>query len=348
MMMNIGEKVTIRAKNPLWKQRTSYAFPIEKYVSYSGTVVPSPKWVPEGDICLSTGNPSFPFRVIERGALEALEKPDSSVYTIEGDKRSYTVMNSQALWSCSCTGFGYRRTCSHVVTAKSLYSKGIFSGVAKSLKSKQEKKLKKSEEKCCFKSKSAVQSNSRMMKRGDSPKDKEVTMVKVTKTAKVIEIMTKNSSRPMAEVSRIIETQLPCKEGYGKVWYRWAVKEGVALGVLETTAKVKVAKVKVAKTKEVSAKKLLKEVGIKTTKNVIEKSADEIAKIKEANLARLREVSEKTRKVVRRDYGDRVAKRDTSEGVADFDPQLAREEVNSILRDERLIEVCPKFVREDA
>jgi len=336
MMMNIGEKVTIRAKNPLWKQRSSYAFLVEEYVSYSGTIVPNPRWVPEGDICLSTGNPSFPFRVIERasldgleGAPEAPEKPESSVYAIEGDKGSYTVTNTRGIWSCSCTGFGYRRNCSHVVTAKSLYSKGIFSGVAKSLKNKQEKKLKKDEEKCCFESKRAVQSNSRMMKREYSPKNKEVIMVKVTKTAKVIEIMTKNSSRPMAEVSRIIETQLPCKEGYGKVWYRWAVREGVAPGVLETTVKVKV-----AKTKEV--------------KKVIEKSADEIAKIKEANLARLREVSEKTRKVVRRDYGDRVAKRDTSEGVADFNPQLAREEVDSILRDERLIEVCPKFIREDA
>jgi hypothetical protein len=76
-------------------------------------------------------------------------------------------------------------------------------------------------------------------------------------------------------------------------------------------------------------------------------SSEAIAKIKEANLARLKEVSAKLKpKGKVRDFGTRVAKAE-GEGVADFDPTLAREEINSILRDERLIDVCPKFVRED-
>jgi len=79
----------------------------------------------------------------------------------------------------------------------------------------------------------------------------------------------------------------------------------------------------------------------------VELNADEIAKIKEANLARMKEVSAKLKpKSKVRDYGARVAAPE-GEGVADFDPTLAREEVNAILRDERLLDVCPKFVRDD-
>ena len=77
-------------------------------------------------------------------------------------------------------------------------------------------------------------------------------------------------------------------------------------------------------------------------------NVDEIAKIKEANLERMREVSAKLKpKGKVRDYGVRVADEE-GPGVPDFDPRLAREEVDAILRDERLIGVCPKFVSEDA
>ena len=353
-MMNLGEKVTIRAKNPLWKQRFSYAFLVEEYVSYSGTVVSNPKWVPEGDICLSTGNPSFPFRVIEKtsiealkGVLEAIDTPDSSVYTIEGDKRSYTVTNSRAIWSCDCTGFGYRRSCSHVVTAKSLYSKGIFSGSAKSLKNKEEKKSKKNENNPCFISKTGVQYKSKLIEGENTARSFKMEKVKMSNTevwgskkSKILATIAANEGKSEAEICKAIAEALGYSLSRAKNSYRHYSKP--------ENSKTSTVKTKVVKTKEVSAKKLLKEVGLKATDKLIEKSSDEIDKIKEANLARLREVSAKTRKVVRRDYGDRVAKRDTSEGVVDFDPQLAREEVNSILRDERLIEVCPKFIREDA
>jgi hypothetical protein len=161
-------------------------------------------------------------------------------------------------------------------------------------------------------------------------------MTKVTKTSVVIEIMARNANRPADEVARIIETQLPCREGYGKTWYRWAVKEGVAPGVLGAGRPSKAPKAKVEK----ASKKLI-------TKAKVELNVDEIAKIKEANLERMREVSAKLKPKNVRDYGTRVAAPE-GPGVDDFDPTLAREEVDAILRDERLIDVCPKFIREDA
>jgi hypothetical protein len=165
--------------------------------------------------------------------------------------------------------------------------------------------------------------------------------VKVTKTSIVIEIMTKNAHRPGDEVARIIETQLPCREGYGKVWYRWAVKEGVAPGVLDRKSVSLDKAMKVAKREGREARAKAKATP------VVAKQLDEITKIKEANLARMKEVSAKLKTKKVRDFGDRVAK-DDGDGVADFDPRLAREEIDSILRDERLIDVCPKFIREDA
>ena len=169
--------------------------------------------------------------------------------------------------------------------------------------------------------------------------------VKVTKTSVVVEIMVRNAHRPAEEVARIIETQLPCREGYGKVWYRWAVKEGVAPGAIRDPKAAKTTKAKVPSERQLN-KRLKVEKAIAKAK-FSAKSVDEIAKIKEANLARMKEVSAKLKTKKVRDFGDRVAK-DDGEGVADFDPRLAREEIDSILRDERLIDVCPKFVREDA
>ena len=142
-------------------------------------------------------------------------------------------------------------------------------------------------------------------------------MAKVTKTATVIAIMTKHADRPMGEVCRIIETQLPCKEGYGKVWYSWAVKKKVAPGKLE------------GKTKEVPAKKLLKEVGIgiekpieaKAKKNrftgnvksAAPKTEDEVSRIKAANLARMKAITARDRAI------EKKIDKDSDTPVVDLD-----------------------------
>jgi len=187
-------------------------------------------------------------------------------------------------------------------------------------------------------------------------------MTKVTKTSVVIEIMARNANRPADEVARIIETQLPCREGYGKTWYRWAVKEGVAPGVLGAGRPSKAPKAPKLRGstghedneyfaamayEKAKLEKSVRAINAATkAKAKAELNVDEIAKIKEANLERMREVSAKLKPKNVRDYGTRVAAPEGA-GVDDFDPTLAREEINSILRDERLIDVCPKFVRED-
>lgn len=152
-----------------------------------------------------------------------------------------------------------------------------------------------------------------------------------SKIEKILAYMNANFDKDMDTVCtgmlEFVQTNMADCRSY----YRWAVKEGIAPGVV-VTSKVKVPFVKVVK--EVKAKEL------------VEKSVDEVARIKEANLARMKEVSAKLKTKKVRDYGTRVA-REEAPGVDDFNPTLAREEVDAILRDERLLDVCPKFVRED-
>jgi hypothetical protein len=278
------------------------------------------------------------------GCVEAREKLEEELYQIQGTGgKLYPVTRSRGVWICPCTGFGYRRSCSHVVIAKSKF--------AENLSQKETIFFEKKQNEVLTSSSSVVEYMGKVEMGNGSPYIMKVkTMakvkfeVKVTKTSVVIDIMTKHAGRPADEIARIIETQLPCREGYGKTWYRWAVKEGVAPGVLGAKAS---AKVKASKPTKVKLEKSVRSINA-AHKAKVELNVDEIAKIKEANLERMREVSAKLKpKGKVRDFGTRVANEE-GEGVADFDPTLAREEVNSILRDERLIDVCPKFVREDA
>jgi hypothetical protein len=137
-----------------------------------------------------------------------------------------------------------------------------------------------------------------------------------------------------------------------KAGYQRAVRLGLAPGEAKGA---KVAKApKAAKPTKASLEKSVRAINASTKAKsklkatpVVEKQLDEIAQIKAANLARMQAVSAKLKTKRVRDFGERVAAVEP-EGVYDFDPNLAREEVDSILRDERLIDVCPKFVREDA
>jgi len=340
--MKIGDSVTLTVKNPLWGNRSAYASPMAEFQTYTGTVVPNPSWVGADQLCLSTGTVQFPFRVLDRdrivGLSEAREKPESKVFTIEGAKgKTYLVTLERGLWGCNCTGFGFRRSCSHVVSAKSLILQG-------------KKNIEKSEEKCCFNSKSAVQSKSKV-KRGDRRPIltmEKTGMAKVTKTQITIRVMTENKDKPMSEVVKLIAKENSVSEAVAKGAYRWCVKNGKAPGTVEAAKTVRA-----TKTKKVPAEKMLAELGLKKSKFTgkvkaeVTKSADEIAKIKEANLARMRQVSAKLNKV--RDYLPGQVAAPEAPTPGDFDPQLAREEVAAMIAQidrERSAYVSPKFLED--
>jgi len=154
-------------------------------------------------------------------------------------------------------------------------------------------------------------------------------MSKLTKTQIAIEVLKANATRSLADVIPLLMSQCDLSEKNAYACYRLRVKADASLaltGAKSVKAPVKsvaVAKAKVRATKEVAAEALLPD--------------SEIAKIKAANLARLKAVS--SRKV----YAN-VA-RPEGPGVDGFDESTARAEVDTIIADDSF--AMPKFLTKD-
>jgi hypothetical protein len=190
---------------------------------------------------------------------------------------------------------------------------------------KQEKKYGQAKKSACFNIKNDVQSKSKV-KRAIVPIHNEA---KMTKRSQAIEIMKANTDKDMATVVKLIATKINVTEANAKSYYRYIVANGLAEGVVETTKRT-------AKTKKVPAAKMLTDLGLNKkgkftgkVKAEVAKSADEIAKIKEANLERMKQVSAKLSKV--RGYLPGQVAAPEADTPADFDPQLAREEVAAMI-----------------
>lgn len=96
---------------------------------------------------------------------------------------------------------------------------------------------------------------------------------------------------------------------------------------------------KAAKTKQVSAKKMVADVLPPALRKASKPKTDtDIARIKAANLARMKEVSAKQKKY------SQVARPEGS-GVKDFDAKKARAEVDNLLADESF--KAPKFLSKE-
>jgi len=146
----------------------------------------------------------------------------------------------------------------------------------------------------------------------------------MSKRSTAIAIMTEFAGEPAASVIAKIALANEIDEKAAKAYYSWIVKNGLASGETGGKAKAKSAAPKPAKakvkTKEVKAESLLPD--------------SEIAKIKAANLARLKAVS--TRKVY-----TNVA-RPEGPGVDGFDADTARAEVETLMADDSF--VAPRFL----
>jgi hypothetical protein len=132
-------------------------------------------------------------------------------------------------------------------------------------------------------------------------------MAKVTKTSITLSVMNAHGDKPMAAVVALI-VKAQHKAGFLDVTdkiaagaYRWAVNKGMAPG----SAPVRGAKPEKVSAKEKTVKRMAKEVAAKAVKAVKPtaptKSAEEIDRIKAANLARMKAVLGKVKQTVRKD-----------------------------------------------
>ena len=94
---------------------------------FEGNLVKPPKWVNFDAVALTTGDPKFPVRLIDKNDIISIDdeevelaiKPSSTVkvYEVAGSKgNSYTVTIDGDSKSCSCPAFSFRRHCKHIAS----------------------------------------------------------------------------------------------------------------------------------------------------------------------------------------------------------------------------------------
>ena len=155
-------------------------------------------------------------------------------------------------------------------------------------------------------------------------------MSKLSKTQIAIEVLKANASRSLVDVIPLLMSQCELSEKNAYACYRLRVKADPTLALTGAkSVKAPVKSVAIEKAKERTVKRMAAEVVAKA------KPDSEIAKIKAANLARLKAVS--SRKV----YAN-VA-RPEGPGVVDFDTDSARAEVSGLIDSLESFQ-APKFL----
>jgi hypothetical protein len=167
-------------------------------------------------------------------------------------------------------------------------------------------------------------------------------MSKLSKTQIAIEVLKANATRSLADVIPLIMSQCELSEKNAYACYRLRVKADPTLALTGAkSVKAPVKSVAIEKAKVRTVKRMAAEVFAKAKPKSKEVKAEsllpdsELAKIKQANLARLKAVS--SRKV----YAN-VA-RPEGPGVADFDSDSARAEVSGLIDSLESFQ-APKFL----
>ena len=108
-------------KNKEFGRKGIWFFEQPEYFEYEGEEVKI-KWTKPDELALTTGNPEFPIRIIQRANIisvngQAVDQAPQKELTkvVKGAKgQEYVVTNANGKWSCTCPGFQFRRTCKHV------------------------------------------------------------------------------------------------------------------------------------------------------------------------------------------------------------------------------------------
>lgn len=115
--MNVGQVVEFS-----YRQYDFNAPRQERIVTLRGTVMPSPKWLNSGEFALTTGNPDFPWCVVQKDKVigyEQVEQEKTRSFTVKSGEKAYKVlMLSTSTFFCNCTGFGFRKHCKHVAAVQ--------------------------------------------------------------------------------------------------------------------------------------------------------------------------------------------------------------------------------------
>jgi hypothetical protein len=115
----------VRVRNPEYARRGVWFFDQPEYFEYSGLEV-RVKHVSALELALTTGDPEWPVRVIQRDRIISIDgvattmssQPQPQTRTVKGSKgNDYILTRNAHRWTCSCPGFQFRNSCKHVAEA---------------------------------------------------------------------------------------------------------------------------------------------------------------------------------------------------------------------------------------
>ena len=124
-MLTVGNTVTVKVRNSLYDVRDRYAngYVGPEFNEYTGIVVHE-KWYGDDKIGLTTDMKHFPVRVLSlANIIEVMGakvdytpvKSTRETITVQGSKgNTYIVTKENGKATCTCPGFGFRKTCKHV------------------------------------------------------------------------------------------------------------------------------------------------------------------------------------------------------------------------------------------
>jgi len=114
--------ITTRMRHPLWDQRDRYAAGvIREYSEYTGEIGPSPNYLSDEWFTLTEDNGNV--RILSKDNVICSRRAirsnisnsiNHSVRIFRGNKSYVVSLNTNGSLSCNCTGYSYRRTCSHI------------------------------------------------------------------------------------------------------------------------------------------------------------------------------------------------------------------------------------------
>ena len=111
----------VKVQNPQFNRPGIWMFEQPEFFEYEGNEV-QVKWLKPGEMALSTGNPEFPFRVLQKSLIAAIDNKvmehtvsEVKTFTVKGSQgNSYTVTIVSGKSNCTCSGFQFRKTCKHI------------------------------------------------------------------------------------------------------------------------------------------------------------------------------------------------------------------------------------------
>lgn len=116
-------RLTVRMKDPRHDIRHRYAASccIPEYNDYTGDIIPRFRWLDDNWFVLREDDGTT--RILHKdgiicgwlGSSNSNSDSERLYVSIPRGNKSYTVtLGSDNRFHCDCTGYGYRRTCSHI------------------------------------------------------------------------------------------------------------------------------------------------------------------------------------------------------------------------------------------